>query len=235
MIDAHSRSTRLNRLNATTVLTVVFIVRTITTATPNIRARRFRFFDHVLGVLDADPAFVEISCRRNITHKTNDNMGHGTKNVKPARSSSTTLTRNIKAKQARKKPRAVLLRMRINFILISVLGSSPDYEGESGMAGHLTLIFSTRMKHSARDSSYRRAGKDRAESEIVVAKSPFHSEHLNDRKGLLTEVTALPIRRDERKAAQTAGGLVFHAISRFLFSPDAGSHCNQSAEVVWQA
>jgi hypothetical protein len=59
-------------------------------------------------------------------------MGHSTKNVKPARSSSTTLTRNIKAKQARKKPRAVLLRMRINFILISVLGSSPDYEGESG-------------------------------------------------------------------------------------------------------
>jgi hypothetical protein len=151
------------------VLTVVLIVRSITTATPNIRARRFRFVDHVLGLLDADPDFVVISCRRNITHETNDNMGHSTKNVKPARSSSTTLTRSIKAKQAKKKPRAVLLRMRINFI--SVLGSPPDYEGESSMAGHLTLIFSTRMKHSARDSSYRRARKDRAESEIVVARS----------------------------------------------------------------
>jgi hypothetical protein len=83
----------------------------------------------------------------------------------------------------------VLLRMRINLILISVLGSSPDYEGESGMAGHLTLIFSTRMKHSARDSSYRRAGKDRAESEIVVAKSPYHSKPLNERNRLVTTTT----------------------------------------------
>src|ERR1700687_3724776 len=84
-IDAHSRSTRLNRLNATTVLTVVLVVRTTTTTTPNVRARGSPFLDHGSALLEAVAAFVEISCRRKFLHKTNDNTGHSTNHVTPAR------------------------------------------------------------------------------------------------------------------------------------------------------